>query len=161
MQHNQDINLAAVREKIKEIKIAMFKSDIKSELKLPNNIIETLQVEEDGTIWFFTTCFGNHAAQLEKSFYAQLNYYKKGSGFHLQIDGNATIIENNINYSTMAEKNYDTVLIKMNILHAGVFEIKKVENISLTQKIKQVINNLFMPSVNKSYNFSLSQTDWL
>lgn len=152
MQHNHKLKIDFIRAKIKEIKIALFKSDIKSELKLPNNIIETLKVEEDGTIWFFTTCYGNHSAHLEKSFYAQLNYYKKGSGFHLQIDGTATIIENNSNNSSVTEKQYEVVLIKMSILHAAISETRALENISFAEKIKHVINNLFMPATNQSYN---------
>ena len=56
--NNHDENLDFLAEKIKDIRIALFKSHINSELQLPNNIIQVLRVEDDGTLLFFTSCNG-------------------------------------------------------------------------------------------------------
>ena len=69
MNYRQDESLAFLRSKINQIKVALFTSETDFELQLPNNIIQTLCVEDDGTIWFFTTCNGNHARFMDKSFY--------------------------------------------------------------------------------------------
>ncbi len=49
-QRYHDENLVFLKEKIREIKFALFKSEINSELQLPNNIIQNLKVEDDGTV---------------------------------------------------------------------------------------------------------------
>lgn len=56
-----------------------------SELQLPNNIIQTLKVDDDGHIWFLTSCTGDHAQNIARSFYAYLDYYKRvlNAGFRL------------------------------------------------------------------------------
>ena len=65
MQYFQrDKNLDFIKEKIKEIKIAIFKTELNPELQLPNNIIQTFKVEDDGTVWFFTSCNGNHVENI-------------------------------------------------------------------------------------------------
>src|SRR4051812_8750582 len=93
-QHDdQDENLVFLKQKISEIKVALFRAEINSELQLPNNIIQTLKVENNGTIWFLTSCSGYHAKTIERSFYAYLDFYKKGTGCRLQIGGKANIVE--------------------------------------------------------------------
>ena len=71
---HHDRNLEFLKEKITDIKIALFKTELNPELQLPNNIIQTFKVEDDGTIWFFTSCNGNHINHIDRSFYA----YTKG-----------------------------------------------------------------------------------
>lgn len=157
MNYNQDQDLLFLKEKIREIKIALFKSEINSELRLPNNIIQTLSVEDDGTIWFFTTCNGNHARFIDKPFYAYLDYYKKDTGCSLHLAGKA-IIADNEQEDQFATRNftsaYTNVLVKMKIMQADFFEGKPYSNLSWTDKIKTVINNLFLPPEHKVYNFS-------
>ncbi len=158
MFYNQDENLVFLKEKINEIKIALFKSEINSELQLPNNIIQTLRVEEDGTIWFFTTCNGNYAKFLDKSFYAYLSFYKKDTGCRLNLSGKAKVIDNNNDLLDVNEdlgaKAYTSILVKMKIMQAEYCENKNTPAISLTQKIKTAINSIFVSPNHRFYNFS-------
>jgi len=146
-------------EKIKEIRVALFKSEIHSELQLPNNIIQTLKVEDDGTIWFFTSCYGDHAENIDKSFYAYLDYYKKGRDCRLQLSGRATIVEND-DEDLFSMSNYSSgtfgrlVLVKMKITQAEYFENKLAENISWSAKLKTVFNHLFLTPSHKVFDFS-------
>ncbi|HAZ92481.1 MAG TPA: hypothetical protein DCX70_03550, partial [Chitinophagaceae bacterium] len=82
-----DSNLEFLKERIKEIKIALFRSESYSELQLPNNVISTLQMDNDGNIWFFTSCAGDYADNVEKSFFASLDYYKKGTDCRIRVSG--------------------------------------------------------------------------
>ena len=154
-----DENLIFLKEKIKDIKVALFKSEINSELQLPNNIIQTLKVEEDGTIWFFTSCSGEQAQNIEKSFYAYLDYYKKGTECRLQLGGRATIVEDDgeafltiSNYSKSTASRL--VLVKMKIMQAEYFETKQTINVSWKEKMKVAFSSLFFNPSHRVYDFS-------
>ena len=160
MQYFQrDKNLDFLKEKIKEIKIAIFKTELNPELQLPNNIIQTFKVEDDGTVWFFTSCNGNHVENIESSFYAYLDYQKKGSGCRLQLSGKASIIKND-DQGLFSMCNYTKgsygklVLIKMKIMQAELFENKIPQNNSWTEKLKYTFSHLFMQPAHRPYNFS-------
>ena len=157
--HYEDENLGFLIGKINDIKIARFKSEINTELKLPNNIIETLKVENDGTIWFFTSCYGYHAESIDKSFYAYLDYYKKGRDCRLQLSGKATIVEDD-HEDLFSISNYSTgtfarlVLIKMKIMQVEYFELTQPENLSWQAKIKTAFSQLFLAPSHRIYDFS-------
>jgi len=160
MQYNttsQGKNILFIKEKISEIKIALFKSDINSELKLPVNVIQTLKVEEDGTIWFFTTAYNNYYLKyIDKPFYAYLDYYKKGVDCRLKLSGHAIIVNDHtddiypINFPI---ESYNGVLVKMKIQHAEFFETNTYNNVTWADKIKSAVNHLFLPQ-HRTYNFS-------
>ena len=159
MFFKHDNNLVFLKEKINLIKIALFKSEINSELQLPNNVIQTLRVEDDGTVWFFTTCMGNPARFINKSFYAYLDYYKKDTGCRLQLSGKTNIVDNDYDsafssWDGYSKEGYTTVLVKMKIMQAEFFENKIIADISWTDRIKGIINNLFVQPSHRSYHFS-------
>jgi len=161
MYHDQqDENLVFLKDKINEIKIALFKSESDFELQLPNNIIQTLRVEDDGTVWFFTTCNGCYARFMDKSFYAFLNYYKKDTGCRLQLGGKAIIVNDYSESSFPAENDfsketYTSVLVKMKIMQAEFFENKIIHEVSWTEKIRSAFAGLFMSPAHRIYDFSL------
>ncbi len=155
----QDRNLEFLKEKIKTIKIALFKTELNPGLQLPNNIIQTLKVDDDGTVWFFTSCNGNHADHIDTPFYAYLNYQKKGANCRLQLGGKATLIKTDdqglFSICNYAKGSYGKlVLVKMKIMQAEFFENNTFENISWTEKLKHTFNHLFMPPAYRTYNFS-------
>ena len=156
---HHDKNLDFLKEKIKDIKIALFKTELNPELQLPNNIIQTLKVEDDGTVWFFTSCNGKQVENIDSSFYAYLSYQKKGTGCRLQLSGKACLVKNDddglFSMCNYAKGSYGKlVLVKMKIMQAEFFENKFFENISWSEKIKNSFNYLFMPSAHRTYNFS-------
>jgi len=160
MQYDyQDQNLHFLKEKIKDIKIALFRSELDPELQLPNNIIQTLKVEDDGTVWFFTSCNGNQVKNIDRPFYAYLSYQKKGTGCRLQISGKASIVENDndglFSMCDYSKGNYGTlVLVKMKIMQAEFFENKPFENVSWAEKIKNSFAYLFMAPAHRIYDFA-------
>ena len=154
-----DPNLAFLQEKIKDIKIALFKSEMNSELKLPNNIIETIKVEEDGYIWFFTSCSGDYAKNIDRSFYAYLDYYKKGTDCRIQLSGKAFIVDDdNGDFLTISNYSKSTasrlVLVKMKIMQAEYFENKNMLNLSWKEKVIGAINHLFFSDARRTYDFN-------
>lgn len=160
MQHGyQDRNLSFLKEKINDIKTALFTSELNPELQLPNNIIQTLKVEDDGTIWFFTSCNGDHVENIDAPFYAYLSYQKKGTGCRLQLSGKANLVKND-NEGLFSISNYTKgsygrlVLVKMKIMQAEFFENIFSENFSWSEKIKNSFTHLFMAPAHRIYNFS-------
>jgi len=155
----QDRNLDFLKDKIKDIKIALFKTELNPELQLPNNIIQTLKVEDDGTIWFFTSYNGNQVENIDSSFYAYLSYQKKGTNCRLQLSGKACLVKNDDNglfsICNYAKGNYGKlVLVKLKIMQAEFFENRPFENTSWGEKIKNSFTHLFMPPAHRIYNFS-------
>ncbi len=72
------MTLTFLRSKIEEIRIALFKAEMDSVLQLPNNIISTLKVDDEGYIWFYTSCNGTYAPQVQKEFFHTLTTIKRG-----------------------------------------------------------------------------------
>lgn len=151
--------MAFLQEKIKDIKVALFKSEMNSELQLPNNIIETLKVEEDGYIWFFTSCNNEHARNIDRSFYAYLDYYRKGTDCRIQLSGKAIIMEDDGgDFLTISNYSKSTagrlVLVKMKIMQAEYFENKQSLNLSWKEKVIGAFNHVFFPDAHRVYDFN-------
>lgn len=156
--HYNDTHLTFLREKIMETKVALFKSEINSELSLPTNVIQTISVDEEGNIYFFTSSNGVFAKNIDHPFYAYLDYHKKGYGQRLCISGKAIIVkeenedlepENNICNTTETS----IVLIKMKIMQAEFFGQSMHQQLTLPQKIKNSINHIFFPSSEHHFKF--------
>jgi len=160
MQINyHDRNLSFLKDKINEIKTALFRTELGSELQLPNNIIQTCKVDNDGTIWFFTSFNGNCFQNIDRPFYAYLGYNKKGTGSHLQLSGIASIVKNDdeglFSITNYAKGTYGRlVLVKFKIMQAEFFENNMGENHSWTEKLKHTFSHLFQPAAHRKYNFS-------
>src|ERR1700753_1893595 len=85
-------NLQFLKQKIHEIRSAKFSADIHSLLQLPNNVITILKADNEGNVWFFTSSNGVYAGNMDKNFYASLDFYNKASDCRLHIDGSAAIV---------------------------------------------------------------------
>lgn len=154
--HNDHLDF--LKEKINSIKIAHFKSEFNSELQLPNNIIQTLKVDDEGYIWFFTSCNGDYASHIDRSFYAYLDFYRKGTGCRLQIGGKANIVDNGGLFSMNDEKGSyaKLVLVRLKIMQAEFFENRAEipPSMSWTEKLKTVFHHLFVSQSHRIYHFS-------
>lgn len=157
MQIN-DTHLTFLREKIKEIRVAIFKSEINCELSLPNNVVETIHTDDEGNIFFFTSCNGNYAGQIDVPFYAYLEYHKKGTDTRLRLSGKAIIVKEDTECSSPENEEHgisarSIVLVKMKIMQAEYFGEPVHQNNTWSQKLKSSFNHLFFPSSDKHYTF--------
>ncbi len=152
--HNNDTTLAFLKEKIEDIRIALFKAEINSELQLPNNIISTLKVDDTGYIWFYTSCNGNYATQVDKEFFAYLDYYQKGRDSRLRVSGRACLIEG-CGSDVDKTENSNLILLKMKIMQAEYFGNDIEKQLSWMERIKTTFTGLLAgPSPIKKYLFS-------
>ena len=150
--------LPFLREKIQEIKIALFKSEINSELSLPNNVIETISTDEEGNVYFFTSCRGSYAGRINTPFYAYLDYHIKNSDTRLLISGKAVIVKEEEDVA--APENLDhgiqsrsIVLVKMKIMQAEYSGRACHPDNTWGQKLRSTLQHLFSQSSENHFNF--------
>lgn len=149
-----DTTLHFLREKIQDIRIALFKAEMASVLQLPNNIISTLKVDDEGFIWFYTSCNGLYATQVEKEFFAYLDYYQKGRDSRLRVSGRTCIVEGCGSDATSVDSS-NLLLLKMKIMQAEYYGTDAEKQQTWVGKIKTTFTELLSTSaLSKKYRFS-------
>jgi hypothetical protein len=152
----KDDNLRFIQDKVEGFKMAMFRAEMNSELQLPNNIITTFKTDDEGNIWFFTSCNGAYAQHFEQDFFAHLQYYRKGHDSCLRLNGRACIVKEEgagVEDSVIAGST-TIVLIKFKILHAEYCENKQAGTTSVKEKLKTFFSDLFISSPHRIYDFT-------
>jgi len=154
----KDDNLQFLQKKIGEIKVAMFKAEMNSVLQLPNNIISTIKTDGDGNVWFFTSCNGKYAQNIDKEFYAYLEYNQKGGAYRLRISGKAVVVPDTTPTYTTAvgtQLSDSIVLVKLKMMHVEYFENKNlVTTSSFKTRVKDFFTDIFFSHNYKEFNFS-------
>ena len=151
---SDDSTLIFLREKIENIRIALFKAETASVLRLPNNIISTLKVDDEGFIWFYTSCNGMYATQVDKEFFAYLDYYQKGRDSRLRVSGRTCIVEG-CGADAAAVDESNLLLLKMKIMQAEYFGSDVEKQQTWMDKIKTTFTELMSTStLSKKYRFS-------
>ncbi len=148
-----DTALSFLRDKIEDIRIALFKAEMNSVLPLPNNIISTLKVDDEGFIWFYTSCNGKYAPQVDKEFFAYLDYYQKGRDSRLRVSGRTCIVEG-CGADAASVNSSNLLLLKMKIMQAEYFGNDAEKQQSWMNKIKTTFTELLSASASKKYRFS-------
>jgi len=151
-------NLIFLREKIKQIKIAMFKPEKNDMLQLPNNIISTLKVDDEGYVWFFTSQKGNYAQQPE-TFFAYLEYYQKGGDGRLRINGKASIVTDYDEIDFAVKPSVpgmygQILLLKVKIMQAEYIISKPANKIPFKERIKSMFTEIFISQEQRVFDFS-------
>lgn len=114
-----DANLQFISEKITDLQNAVMYSMSKSLIKLPNDIVTAVKVDEEGQLWFLSHLPAQSLSACEQSFPARLKFFRKGRNFFVEVSGKATIVSkipsaaNLDNYTGSMTKRKKAVLIKM------------------------------------------------
>ncbi|MEP7255313.1 MAG: pyridoxamine 5'-phosphate oxidase family protein [Ferruginibacter sp.] len=151
----KDENLSFLQKKINEIKIARFKTGIDPGFQLPDNIISTLRTDDEGYIWFFSSCKGGHAKNIDKDFYASLEYYQKGSAYHICLGGKATVIhdESISHFSKTKASSNNQILIRFKMMKAEYFESRSLHTSSLKTRIRDFFSDIFFSQHYRRFDF--------
>lgn len=137
------------REKIQELRSALFFNTSNAVLKLPPCIISTLKVDEAGQVWFFVNRPEQYLHEFDKEFPARLNFFRKGKPFFLNLTGKAFIISDPEELNEIISLSDDVkqtamahmVLIKFNISSAQ-YDERPARGQSLAQKLRLQISRL-------------------
>ena len=109
-----DNNLQFIKEKITQVKTAIMYSMSNELVKIPNSIVEAVNVDDEGQLWFVCKPPVHSIEHCEQSFPARLQFYKKGTFYKVEVSGKATIINNEYtNYFAADENGIKPLLIKM------------------------------------------------
>lgn len=156
----QQDHLLFLQRKIGETRVAMFRPEMDSELQLPHNIISTIKTDDDGNIWFFTSCNGNYAKNIDQHFYAYLDYNQKGGAYRLCIGGKASIVQDDpadhaSRLHTHHGINDNIVLIKLKMMHVEYFENKLLQHTSsFKTRIMDFFSEMFNSHHYRQFDFS-------
>lgn len=82
--------LKRMRELIEELKVAMLVTERDGELR--SRPMHTTEVEEDGTVYFFTSNDSGKVEEIEEDRFVNLAYSNPDKQNYLSISGNASIV---------------------------------------------------------------------
>ena len=125
--------LSFIQHKIEALRNALFFSTSESLLKMQTHIIDVLQVDELGQIWFAVPKPLQNIHEFDNPFAAKLDFFKKGKDFYLKILGKAFIVNDPEEMNTIIYINdeikdkarkEEIALIKVKITHADYWEKK-------------------------------------
>jgi len=144
--------LGFITSRINELETAVFHSHTNNILNLNPSVIKTLQIDENGYIWFMLDKPVQEITEFEKQFPVALNYYKKGAAFFLNVFGIARIvidpeelacaaIDNEINSDALSNK----ILLSVKIINANYYEKEPVMNKTWLTKFKKALVDIFLP----------------
>jgi general stress protein 26 len=121
-------DLRVLREKIQDLKHAIFFSQNTSVLRMATTIVTLWKMDELGQMWFFIPRPKQALQEFDREFPVRLEFFKKGRQFFLHVSGKAFIVTdpeeiNGLVHEDIREQAADhLVLIKVRMLKADYFE---------------------------------------
>jgi general stress protein 26 len=149
-----DLNLQFIRDKVYQLRSAIMYSMSNELVKIPNNVVTALRIDEEGNLWFLSKRPAQFVSECEQSFPARLHFYRKGISFFVEVSGKATIV-NDETISTTQSVNDKPVLIKMtmrNIEYVEPNERKKNKfELTLDNAYKWILKTITLPRHSKPF----------
>jgi general stress protein 26 len=121
-------DLQFLREKIQDLKHAIFFSQNTSLLRMATTIVTLSKMDELGQLWFFVPRPKQALQEFDREFPVRLEFFKKGRQYFLHVSGKAFIVTdpeeiNGLVHDDIREQAADNlVLIKVRMLKADYFE---------------------------------------
>jgi len=126
MYNRSDIHF--LREKIQDLKNALFFPQNTALLRIATAIISVLRVDELGQMWFFVPKPRQALHEFDREFPVRLDFFRKGKKFFLHVSGKAFIVTdpeeiNNLVFEDLRQQaGNHMVLIKVKMTKADYFE---------------------------------------
>ena len=121
-----------LRDRIHEIRSALFANTSNEAFKLPTCIISALNIDNEGNVCFFIRRPDVYMEEYDMEFPAKLDFYRKGKPFFLKISGMAQVVKDQdemLNYIGLPG-NVDLpslsklLLVKVKVEQAEYFEAR-------------------------------------
>ncbi len=117
-----------LKEKIQDLGSAIFFNLSDSVLKFPTSLVNSMQVDDYGYVWFWVQKPRQSIREFENGFPVRLDFYRKGKHYFLQVTGKAWVVtdpEEMFTLSadtdtTVVPKGSDMVLVKVKIKQVKV-----------------------------------------
>ena len=88
----QESEMSVLKSKITELQTALFYTESVSPVKLPTHVINDVEVDTEGRIWFAVPRPTMHIDAFEKEVLAKLDFFRKGKDFFVKVKGVATLL---------------------------------------------------------------------
>lgn len=85
-------NIKELKEKIESVRICML-TTLDAEGKFSSRPMGTAQVEEDGSIWFFTNEYSLKSKEISKDNEVSLGYSDPSNNTYLYVNGRAALVD--------------------------------------------------------------------
>src|ERR1700683_3466438 len=121
-------DLRFLREKIQDLKNALFFSQNTSLLRMATTIVSISKVDELGQMWFFIPRPPQALHEFDREFPVRLEFFRKGKKFFLHVSGKAFIVTdpeeiNGLVHDDLRQlASAHLVLIKVRMTKADYFE---------------------------------------
>jgi hypothetical protein len=143
--------LIFLREKIHELRSALFFNTSNAVLKLPCCIINTLKVDDAGQVWFLVNRPEQYLHEFDREFPAKLNFFRKGKRFFLNMAGKAFIVTDpeelneviSIDDETRQQAMTNMVLIKFKIMTAQ-YDERTAPGQGLVHRLRTQLNRILL-----------------
>ena len=149
----QDLSIAFLGKKIKELENALFMSESNALVSLPTHIVRITELDEDGNIWFIIPRPTQVIESFSREMPAKLDFFKKGKEFFVKVSGLATII-----WSAEEMKSIGlTAEFSASIEKGNVVAVKvKVESSEYAEKTPKQSTNPLLQVGSQVYNWLLN-----
>jgi len=166
---NNNKILHCIAEKVEDIQVALFYCLSNNPLKINNNIIHTLKIDDSGCIYFFIHRPRQLISQFEQEFPVGLNYFKKGKNYFMNIFGKARMINDPEELAYQTDLSTEEiscaltthVLVKVKILKVDFYDNNYERKNLLLKKIWLLCCSLFDKFGIASGTYDLSHTSHL
>jgi len=108
-----DYNLQFIERKLNEVRTAVMYTEGNNVVKLPNDIVTFIKVDDAGKLWFTARKPPCELVQYDQCFPLRLFFYRKGIGYYIETNGIANIAGKNDMDDMKNEVPEGTYLVKM------------------------------------------------
>jgi putative membrane protein len=120
-------HLPFLREKINDLKSALFICQHNAILKMATTIVSVCKVDDFGQMWFFVSRPRQALYEFDREFPVRLEFFKKGKKFYLHVSGKAYIVTDpeeiiQLEQDIPGAREEHSVLIRVKMLKADYFE---------------------------------------
>ena len=105
-----DNNFRFISEKIAQLRTAVMYSMSNNLVKIPNDIVTYVNIDNDGQLWFLSHLPPQLLSECEHEFPARLHFFRKGHDYFVEVSGKATVVSD---LATAGADGNNAVLIKM------------------------------------------------
>lgn len=126
-----------VRQKILQIRSALFFCQHDKLVKIPTSIVTVLRADENGVLWFFVKRPLLTMDVFANEFPVRLEFFRKKAGYHIQVWGKAFIVQDNdvlmdewadISPASKEDLLHQLVLLKVKMMNIDYFDKTLPEN---------------------------------
>ena len=141
--------LAFLKEKIEDLGSAIFFNLSESVLRFPTALVNSMQVDDFGYVWFWVQKPKQSIREFENGFPVRLDFYRKGKHYFLQVTGTAWVVTDPEEVALLdadAQKGKGTpamVLVKVKMLRAEYHETQTAHANSWWQNVVNAVASWF------------------